>query len=105
VKDFQNIHFHGVFRDYQQVILNHITNHTKDNKIHIVAPPGSGKTILGLELIRRLNQPCIIFSPTITIRQQWLERFQEKFLNSDEDVLDYLSTNLMDLKLITSVTY
>ncbi|NLG81202.1 MAG: DEAD/DEAH box helicase family protein [Bacilli bacterium] len=105
MKDFQNIQFHGVFRDYQQAILNNITNHTKDNKIHIVAPPGSGKTILGLELIRRLNQPCIIFSPTITIRQQWLERFQEKFLNSDEDVLDYLSTNLMDLKLITSVTY
>ena len=61
----------------------------KDKKINIVAAPGSGKTILGLELIVRLNSPCIILSPTITIRDQWADRFEEAFLNKEDNINDY----------------
>lgn len=103
--DFNNISFQGTFRDYQQKVLDNISKHIKDNKIHIVAAPGSGKTILGLEIIKRLNSPTIIFSPTLTIRQQWGERFKEKFLKENQDLNDYFSFNLMDIRLITSVTY
>jgi hypothetical protein len=38
-----------------------------------VAPPGSGKTIVGLELIRRFGEPAVVFVPTATIQQQWCE--------------------------------
>lgn len=51
--NFENIEFHGTFRDYQQRVLDNANKYLKDGKINIVAAPGSGKTILGLELIRR----------------------------------------------------
>lgn len=67
---FENMHFNGQFRSYQQHILDGADKYLKDGRIHIVAAPGSGKTVLGLELICRLNAPCIILSPTTTIRNQ-----------------------------------
>ena len=78
--NFNNIKFKGTFRSYQQRILDSADLYLSDGKINIVAAPGSGKTILGLELIRRLGNPCIILSPTTTIREQWGERFNKSFL-------------------------
>ena len=101
---FEDIHFQGQFRTYQQKILDGADEYLNDGRIHIVAAPGSGKTILGLELIRRLQAPCIILSPTTTIRNQWGERFKESFL-SGEDREGYLSYALNRLAPITSVTY
>ena len=101
---FENICFQGQFRSYQQSILDGADEYLRDGKIHIVAAPGSGKTILGLELICRLHSSCLIFSPTTTIRNQWGERFSENFLNG-EGADRYLSYDLNDLKPLTSVTY
>ena len=101
---FENVHFQGQFRTYQQKILDSADVYLHDGRIHIVAAPGSGKTILGLELIRRLQAPCIILSPTTTIRNQWGERFTASFLNG-EDAGQYLSYNLNRLSPLTSVTY
>ena len=103
--NFDNISFNGTFREYQQRVLDNSSKFISDGKINIVAAPGSGKTILGLELIRRLNSPCIIFSPTTTIRQQWGQRFSDSFLNDNQDVNDYVSYDLNDIKLINSLTY
>ena len=82
MKSFNNIHFKGIFRDYQQRVLDNADKYLKDGKINIVAAPGSGKTVLGIELIRRLGSPCIILSPTTAIRQQWGERFKNLFLDN-----------------------
>ena len=101
---FENIHFQGQFRTYQQKILDSADESLRDGRIHIVAAPGSGKTILGLELIRRLQAPCIILSPTTTIRNQGGERFTESFLNG-ETPQEYLSYDLYHLSPLTSVTY
>lgn len=102
---FDKVHFRGAFRDYQQRVLNNTDKYLKDGKINIVAAPGSGKTVLGLELIRRLGSPCIILSPTTAIRQQWGERFKELFLD-DKDSFDSLFSNdLHNIRLINSVTY
>ena len=68
---FEKIHFKGTLRDYQQRVIDNSDKYLKDGKINIVAAPGSGKTVLGLELIRRLGEACIILSPTRSIRQQW----------------------------------
>ncbi|PIZ00314.1 restriction endonuclease subunit R [bacterium (Candidatus Howlettbacteria) CG_4_10_14_0_8_um_filter_40_9] len=46
----------------------------------LVAPPGSGKTIIGIELIARLKQPILIIVHKRQIFNQWLERI-ESFLN------------------------
>lgn len=46
----------------------------------LVAPPGSGKTIVGIELIARLKQPALILVHKKQIFDQWVERI-ESFLN------------------------
>jgi superfamily II DNA or RNA helicase len=46
----------------------------------LVAPPGSGKTIMGLELIARKKQPSLIIVHRKQIFEQWLERI-ETFLD------------------------
>ncbi|WP_256386157.1 DEAD/DEAH box helicase family protein [Roseburia sp. AF25-25LB] len=83
------LQFRGKWRDYQERVLLHAQQYLKDGKIHIVAAPGSGKTTLGIELIRRLGAPCLIFSPSITIRQQWLMRIHEGFLTEEADPQEY----------------
>ncbi len=105
MKDFSNVKFKGTFRDYQAKILQNANTHLKDGKIHIVAAPGSGKTILGLELIRGLNAPALVLSPSVTIRQQWGERFTSSFLPDSENGDEYISYDLKAPSLITSVTY
>jgi superfamily II DNA or RNA helicase len=42
----------------------------------IVAPPGSGKTIIGLELITRKKQPALIVVHRKQLFDQWIERIQ-----------------------------
>lgn len=95
--------FKGAWRPYQERILDRADTYLKDGKIHIVAPPGSGKTTLGIELIRRLGRPCLILSPSAVIRQQWLERVKEAFIQKDDQSL--LSDDIHAPALITSVTY
>lgn len=105
MKTFDNISFIGEFRSYQQRALGNIEKYLSDGKVHIVAAPGSGKTILGLEIIRCLNKPALILSPTITIRDQWGDRFTERFLPSGERFRDYFSFSLREPGLLTSITY
>ena len=103
--DFAAVHFKGEFRDYQQTVLQRVSTHLDDKKVHIVAAPGSGKTVLGLELIRHLGEPTLVLSPAVTIRQQWGERFEEMFLPKDTALDSYISFDLKAPRLITSVTY
>ena len=105
MKGYDALAFKGIFRDYQQMVLDQMDSYLDDKKIHIVAAPGSGKTTLGIELIIRLNQPALILSPSITIRNQWGKRIKDGFLDGEEDIEDYLSFSLKTPKLMTSVTY
>lgn len=43
----------------------------------IVAPPGSGKTIMGLELIARHQKPALILTHRKQLLDQWVERIQQ----------------------------
>lgn len=95
--------FKGIWRNYQKRVLDQAENYLQDKKVHIVAAPGAGKTTLGIELIRRIGSPCLILSPRIVIRQQWLERIRESFLQTEEEGL--LSHDVRHPGLITSLTY
>lgn len=103
--DLTGIRFSGHFRAYQQRVLDHFERHLADGHIHIVAAPGSGKTILGLEIICRLQAPCLILSPTTTIKHQWGDRFSAFFLPDGADPDDYISYDLRRVAPLTSVTY
>ena len=99
----KNLHFKGKFRSYQQKVLDNLNAHLKDNKLHIVAAPGAGKTTLGIEVIARLKRPVLIFAPTLTIRNQWKERIIEAFL--DDPDCDIISLDIKNPKPITITTY
>ncbi len=102
---FQHIQFNGTFRDYQQRIIDNFESHINDKKVHIVAAPGSGKTILGLELIRKIGGAALILSPTITIREQWEERFRSLFCPDEATCTSLYSHDIRHPKLLTSITY
>lgn len=99
------LEFQGTWRKCQSRVLKHYDDYKKDQRIHIVAAPGSGKTTLGIELIRRINEPVVIFAPTITIREQWEQRIKEAFLCVGIRAEDYISQDLRYLKLINITTY
>jgi len=67
------------WRPYQARVLAELDTHLDDNHLHIVAAPGSGKTVLGLEVTRRLNRPALIMAPTVAIRDQWVDRLTGMF--------------------------
>lgn len=97
-------HFHHPWRDYQQRVLNQLDRHLADGHVHIIAPPGSGKTVLGLEIIRRLDRPALILAPTLAIRRQWGDRFCLLFLDTAQPP-DWISTDLRRPAFLTLATY
>ena len=42
-----------------------------DQRWHLCAPPGAGKTLIGLELARQVARPTLVLAPTTAIRDQW----------------------------------
>jgi len=64
--------FDGTLRHYQADVLERVDVHAKD-PLHIVAPPGSGKTLLGLLLAARRGMRAVVLAPTVTIRAQWAQ--------------------------------
>ncbi|MCE5186003.1 MAG: DEAD/DEAH box helicase family protein [Planctomycetaceae bacterium] len=94
----KEIHFRKQWRSYQRRVLSDLTKHLEDGHLHIVAAPGSGKTVLGLEVVRVLGKPAVIFSPTLTIRDQWAERFRMLFCPEGYDAM--ISTHMDEPALL-----
>lgn len=58
------------WRPSQRHLLD-IAGRVEDRRWHLCAPPGAGKTLIGLELARQLAQPTLALAPTTAIRDQW----------------------------------
>lgn len=101
---FSQLQFKGQWRDYQQSVLDELSVHLQDDHLHIVAAPGSGKTVLGLEVMRQLGQPTLILSPTRTIRDQWLERLSW-FHDDITWIQAHGSLDLLTPRPVISLTY
>lgn len=68
-----NYLFKGSLYDYQKAAVD--TSAKKEMGI-IVAPPGSGKTIIGLSIIAQKKQPALIIVHRKQLFDQWIERIQ-----------------------------
>ncbi len=126
---FDEMKFKYEFRKHQQMMLDKFdqklkTNRSKVFRFHLVSPPGSGKTIVGLEIAKRLGAPALVICPNTTIQGQWADKFK-MFLPEDgpdeladrmressdgpgksaEELNDELSTNTQTLKSINVFTY
>jgi len=103
---FPTIRFRGQLRPSQADVVEIARRKLADGRrrLHIVAPPGSGKTVLGLYLWAEcIRQPAVVLSPNSAIQAQWAARtdlFQVE-LPGDEVV----STSPERPALLNSLTY
>lgn len=104
--------FRGEPRDYQAAVLDALGREDwrggcgkGDRSFHIVAPPGSGKTILGLLLAVRDGRRALVLSSTSVIRDQWAKTARERFGIGEGTVEDPLmlvdSDEVGDLNIMT----
>ncbi len=97
--------FRWPWREYQARVLDELPTLLQDGRLHVVAAPGSGKTVVGIELFRRLARPTVVMSPTRTIRDQWLDRLRD-FLPPDQTPdPTWRSRDLAELRFFNSITY
>jgi DNA or RNA helicases of superfamily II len=73
---FRNLRFKHPLRRYQTDILDLVNEKVArgQREIHVVAPPGAGKTIIGLQLVSNFSKPSLILSPNTTIQGQWSQK-------------------------------
>ncbi|MFO0867542.1 MAG: DEAD/DEAH box helicase family protein [Pirellulales bacterium] len=73
-------------------------------RLHIVAPPGSGKTILGLYLWAEcVRRPAVVLSPNSAIQAQWAAKLSLFDGGAPRETL--VSTDPQQPALLTSLTY
>lgn len=106
----EGLSFRFPLRRYQQEIieLTRLKLERGEKELHIVAPPGAGKTIIGLQLANQLKANTLIISPTTTIQGQWAEKLSLFIPPGEEDFdISYLIGTHEDkpLKPITLLTY
>ncbi|MFW9918435.1 MAG: DEAD/DEAH box helicase family protein [Candidatus Thorarchaeota archaeon] len=99
------VKFRFSWRPYQARVLSELEGHMGDKRLHVVAAPASGKTVLGLEVVRRLDGPTLVLAPTLAIRDQWVQRLEELFLPSGSKTPDWVSFDLARPGFFTVSTY
>ncbi|HQI27649.1 MAG TPA: DEAD/DEAH box helicase family protein [Sedimentisphaerales bacterium] len=99
------IRFRKPWRSYQQRVLTELEQHLDDNHLHVIAAPGSGKTVLGLEVMRQLNRPTLILAPSLAIRDQWVDRFVNLFLDAGQGTPKWISKDIRAPRFLTVSTY
>ncbi len=104
--EFGMIEFSGKLRPSQIASSNIIRNQlaSGEKNLHIVAPPGSGKTVLGLytwsDLVRL---PTLVLCPNSAIQAQWIARAKQLFNLDGKD--DQIGTDAISSGLLISLTY
>jgi len=92
------------WRPEQQRVLNHLDGYLDDKRFHLVAAPGAGKTVIGLEVFNRLKQKALVVSPTAIVRDQWLERLKN-FQQERSETSNWAGIALDKQYYFTSTTY
>ena len=103
--EFGAIGFNGKLRPSQVAAVSVIEPQLdiQGKHLHIVAPPGSGKTVLGLYVWANLvRKPTLVLSPNSAIQAQWAARTDLFDLDGKEK---FISTDPKKPGLLTSLTY
>ena len=103
--DFGNIRFDGTLRPSQEAACKEIIPQLEngETRLYVVAPPGSGKTVLGLYVWSDLvKKPALVLSPNSAIQAQWAARTSLFDLDGKDE---FISTDPKNPGLLTSLTY
>ena len=101
---FPELRFKGQLRPAQQEVIDLARAQLEagERHLHIVAPPGAGKTVLGLYFWAHcVRQPALVLSPNSAIQAQWAARTA---------LFDGIAANTVNTEsgqagLLTSLTY
>ena len=105
-EDFGGIKFSGTLRPSQVASSSVIKQDLAESseELLIVAPPGSGKTVLGLYVWSDLvRMPTLVLSPNSAIQAQWIERAKELFHLDGREA--EIGTDPKNPGILTSLTY
>jgi superfamily II DNA or RNA helicase len=69
----EGLAFEGTWRRYQRAAIEAFERDRAAGRrrTHLVAPPGSGKTLLGVELVRRAGRRALVLAPNGAVQMQW----------------------------------
>ena len=64
------LQFTGEWRHYQRLALEAFERDREHGRrhTHVVAPPGSGKTLMGIEMVRRIGRRTAVLVPNSTVQ-------------------------------------
>ncbi|MCC9607236.1 DEAD/DEAH box helicase family protein [Blastopirellula sp. JC732] len=103
---FPQVRFRGKLRPSQQDVVD-IARKSLDageRQLYVVAPPGSGKTVLGLYLWAEcVQRPALVLSPNSAIQMQWAARTD--MFDQSPPGGELASTDPTAPGLLTSLTY
>lgn len=105
-ENFPPIRFAGQLRPSQSTVAEIARRKLVEGerKLHVVAPPGSGKTVLGLYLWAEcIRVPAVVLSPNSAIQAQWVSRLDLFECESSRHSLASTDSELPNL--FTSLTY
>jgi hypothetical protein len=76
---FSRVGYSKPFHRYQQLALEAFEKSRASGRrrSYLVLPPGAGKTVLGLEIARRLGNRTLALGPNTAIQAQWLNQWQD----------------------------
>ncbi len=103
---YPDIRFKGTLRPSQAEVVRIAQEKLAAGRrrMHIVAPPGSGKTVLGLYLWAQcIRAPALVLSPNSAIQAQWAARTD--LFTIEHAGEGAVSTNPNQPGLLTSLTY
>ena len=112
METFPKVTFGGELRPSQKEVVEIARKKLDEGKkrLHIVAPPGSGKTVLGLYLWAEcISQPAVVLSPNSAIQAQWAARTDLFVFDPEQpqhpEVFNWVSTEPETPSSLTSLTY
>jgi superfamily II DNA or RNA helicase len=106
--EFPPIYFDGTLRPSQRDVAKIAREQLErgERRLHIVAPPGSGKTVVGLYLWAEcVKTPALVLSPNSAIQAQWAARTSLFKRRDNVDIAADISTSGREPGLLTSLTY
>ncbi|HEY4026016.1 MAG TPA: DEAD/DEAH box helicase family protein [Candidatus Dormibacteraeota bacterium] len=76
---FGDVQYRRPLRRYQLLALDAFerARGAGQRHVYLVMPPGAGKTVLGLEIARRLGRRTLVLSPNTAIQAQWIREWRD----------------------------
>lgn len=60
---------------------------------------------MGLEMMCRIDKPTLILVPNLTLQEQWKDKLEKMFLETNESSAEMISTEISHIRKVNIITY